>query len=379
MTMNAVRSFCLLLLFPLILPAADERLNSLTTKEIEDGWLLIFDGETTFGWSAESTNKKERAETEIKEGVLNLIGEQTQLQFNTRFPAFELSFEYRASAGPGGSLSVTLGDEKVKPFAIPLRGFRDEWAQANLVCEGTGISYQVKAPSGESQMTNNSELNRGPYRIRFQAGKDQKVAGELFLRNVKLKPLGPKSIFNGKDLTGWKVFPGEKYKSTYSVTSEGWLNVKNGPGDLQTEAKYDSFVLQLECLSNGKALNSGIFFRCIEGEYQNGYEMQIQNGFNNDDRSKPADFGTGAIYRRIAARKVVPNDKEWFGLTLVADGKQLSTWANGIQVVDWNDPRPEDNNPRKGSKTGKGHISIQGHDVTTDLSFRKLRICEFGP
>ena len=56
---------------------------------------------------------------------------------------------------------------------------------------------------------------------------------------------------------------------------------------------------------NGKALNSGIFFRCIPGQYQNGYEAQIQNGFKDDDRTKPVDFGTGAIYRRVPARKVV--------------------------------------------------------------------------
>jgi hypothetical protein len=28
------------------------------------------------------------------------------------------------------------------------------------------------------------------------------------------------------------------------------------------------------------------------------------------------------------------------------------------------------------AKTGAGHISIQGHDATTDLSFRNLRIVE---
>ena len=26
--------------------------NTLTTKEIADGWVLLFDGETTFGWEA---------------------------------------------------------------------------------------------------------------------------------------------------------------------------------------------------------------------------------------------------------------------------------------------------------------------------------------
>src|SRR5207248_2613603 len=102
----------------------------------------------------------------------------------------------------------------------------------------------------------------------------------LTVRNVKLKPLGTKSIFNGKDLTGWKEFPGKKSK--FSVNDKGWLNVENGPGDLQTEGKWGDFVLQLECLSNGQHLNSGVFFRCRAGEYQNGYEAQIHNRFTRE-------------------------------------------------------------------------------------------------
>src|SRR6516225_11179346 len=29
---------------------ADEKLNTLTAKEAADGWVLLFDGETAFGW-----------------------------------------------------------------------------------------------------------------------------------------------------------------------------------------------------------------------------------------------------------------------------------------------------------------------------------------
>jgi hypothetical protein len=63
-------------------------------------------------------------------------------------------------------------------------------------------------------------------------------------------------------------------------------------------------------------------------------------------------------------------------MTVLAHGRHIATWVNGYQTVEWTDDRPPDDNPRKGSKTGKGHISIQGHDPTTDLSFRNLRIAE---
>ncbi len=64
-------------------------------------------------------------------------------------------------------------------------------------------------------------------------------------------------------------------------------------------------------------------------------------------------------------------------MTVIAQGKHFATWVNGYQTVDWIDDRKESENAREGCKTGKGHISIQGHDPTTDLSFRNIRIAEF--
>src|SRR5262249_51362000 len=158
---------------------------------------------------------------------------------------------------------------------------------------------------------------------------------------------------------------------------------------------YDDFVLQLECISNGKHLNSGIFFRCLPGQYQQGYEAQIRNEFKDKDQkytveeydpktnkltgkkevlSRAFDYGTGAIYRRMPARKQVSKDNEWFTMTVVARGRHLATWVNGIQQVDWTDNRPAGKNAREGYYDEAGCISIQGHDPTTDLSFRDLRI-----
>jgi len=204
------------------------------------------------------------------------------------------------------------------------------------------------------------------------------AGSKLFLRNIRYRPRGLSPLFNGKDLSGWKQFTAnpKQAKSKFTVTKEGWLNVTDGPGDLQTEKQFADFVLQAECISNGKHLNSGIFFRAIPGDYQQGYEAQIQNGYKNDDRTKPTDYGTGAIYRRQPARKVVSNDNEWFTMTVIAQGNHIATWVNGYQVTDFTDTRAANDNARNGSKTGPGAISIQGHDPTTNLSFRNIRIAE---
>ena len=41
--------------------------NRLTPKEIADGWILLFDGQTTFGWKIEG-------EAKVENGVLVLGG-----------------------------------------------------------------------------------------------------------------------------------------------------------------------------------------------------------------------------------------------------------------------------------------------------------------
>ena len=138
-------------------------------------------------------------------------------------------------------------------------------------------------------------------------------------------------------------------------------------------------MLQLEAISEGKELNSGIFFRSIPGQNTNGYECQIQNGYKDGDRTQPKDCGTGGFYRRQNARRVVPDDFKWFHLTLVATGPHMAAWVDGYPVSDWTDPRPPHENPREGQRLKAGTFQIQGHDKTTNLSFRKLRVVEIAP
>src|SRR6516165_7567269 len=64
--------------------------NTLTSKEIADGWILLFDGETKFGWKTEGL-------AEVKEGALVLGGDKSTLaQFTSAFPAFTVLLEYEA-------------------------------------------------------------------------------------------------------------------------------------------------------------------------------------------------------------------------------------------------------------------------------------------
>jgi len=379
--------FSLCFLFTLTLPchAQGQKPNTLSAKEIADGWILLFDGETTFGWKAEGEPLK------IDRGILQIGGDRaTKAQPTALFSSYELKYEYSIKAHGEGKKGTSGGFHfeaaKITYGGRPFKGENAVWQHAK---------FKVDRVKGSFQGPGNDDGFFVLKAMDFANPNWITDANCLFLlKNVKLRPLTTKSIFNAKDLTGWKEFPGKKSK--FAII-DGAINVKDGPGDLQTVGKYKDFILQLECISNGKHLNSGIFFRCRDNEYQNGYEAQIRNEFKAEPQkylveeydpktnklvakkevlSNAFDFGTGAIYRRVPARKQMSKDNEWFGMTIVANGNHLATWVNGIQVTDWYDHRPKSDNARTGCKLDAGHISIQGHDPTTDLSFKNFRIAE---
>jgi len=360
--------------------------NKLTDKEIAEGWVLLFDGESLFGWKADS-----RADWKVAGGVISASqGEPGLLCTTSQFGDFVLKVDFRgAAAGNSGVFlrtvpnptdvttqcyEVNIADPGVSDFPTgsivqrrkALVAASREWRAFELTAEGPRVLVKLDGTT-INEYTDPKPLGRGLIGLQFRAGK-------IEFRNVKLRPLGTKSLFNGKDLSGWTSPP--QSKSICSVTPEGWLNIKNGKGDLETAGQYADFTLQLEAFVNGKTLNSGVFLRSIPGEMMNGYECQIQNGTKDGDRTQPQDCGTGGIFRRQNARKVIPDDFQWFSLTIHADGNHMATWVNGYQVADWTDDRPPHENPRNGQRLKAGTIQIQGHDATTDLSFRNLRIAE---
>jgi hypothetical protein len=323
--------------------AQERRMNDLTPKHLTEGWLMLFDGETTFGWTVEG-------EAKVKDGVLILGGEKaSKITTTAAFLAPDLYVDLASGDGKGID-----GGGIYQP-------------------QYKGVGHRFESTSSLKGVLGGPGLNLPPGPV----GVESPAGSVIHIRKLAVRPTGLKPLFNGKDLSGWKVFDDPKRSaSKWEVTKGGELHLSNGPGDLQTEKKFDNFLLQLECKTNGQALNSGVFFRCIPGQYQNGYEAQVHNGFKDNDRAKPSDFGTGAIYRRIAARKVVANDNEWFTLTVLANGPRIATWVNGYQTVDWTDERKPSDNPRQGLRTAAGHLSIQGHDKTTDILFRNIRLVE---
>jgi hypothetical protein len=362
--------------------------NSLSAAELADGWILLFDGESLFGWKPES-----KANWAVDKGVIAVSkGEPGLLRTTSQFADYELKVDFRAAKGTNSGVFLRTAP-KLTEHGVTTQCYELNIAPAdNPFPTGSFVGRQKASEVSESEAWRTFHViaHGAKFTVRLDGEEvlsytDPKPLGRGFIglqlnsgpvefRNIKLKPLSLTNIFNGKDLTGWKTYP--EMPSKFTVTEQGELNVKDGRGQLESQGQYADFVLQLECISHAKNLNSGVFFRCIPGEQMNGYECQIHNGFKEGDRTKPLDCGTGGFFRRQDARRVVADDLEWFYMTLVVEGPHMAAWVNGIQVSDWTDTRKAHANPRSGLRLEKGTLMIQGHDPTTDLSFRNLRAGE---
>lgn len=197
-------------------------------------------------------------------------------------------------------------------------------------------------------------------------------------------------LFNGKDLTGWKLHPKPsdsiedvipKEKDGKVIAYDGKLKdgstvhlwrveegilIGSGPvSHLFSERDdYRDFEYRIEAMINDKG-NSGQYFRTqfVPG-YPRGYEAQI----NATHRDK---IRTGSLYLRGVEEVMVYNaphkPDEWFKQEVKAEGNHITIVVNGKKTVDYKDPK---------SLHTKGHFALQGHDPGTVVKFRKIEVRE---
>ena len=177
-------------------------------------------------------------------------------------------------------------------------------------------------------------------------------------------------MFNGKDLSGWKVSP----DNPDSVYVEGGSLVTNGKRahlyygkDGDADIKNFEIVADVKCV--GKS-NSGIFFHTKfqeSGWPNHGYEAQVCNGFGDPRK-------TGSIYSFADIRDESPaKDDVWFHYRLKVEGKNIKIWIDGELVQDWTEP---DDWPQKTKKIGSGTIALQAHDPGSKVLFKNMKLRE---
>jgi hypothetical protein len=170
---------------------------------------------------------------------------------------------------------------------------------------------------------------------------------------------GFKPVFNGQDLTGWKL---RKAGPNGWSVKDGVLINKSPSTDLVTEKNYENFQIRYEYRSYG---NSGVGLR-------GRYEIQI-----DDSYGKPAEkHGNGAIYSQLAPSQNVSKPKgEWQTIDATINGDRITVVHNGVKTV---------NNFQLKSPTGiqygdrlageAGPIILQGDHGPVD--FRNIQVRE---
>ncbi len=186
---------------------------------------------------------------------------------------------------------------------------------------------------------------------------------------------GWESLFNGKNLSGWKQLNG---KAKYEVKNKEIVGttVSNEPNSfLATEKNYGDFVLELELFVD-TSMNSGIQFRSLSSpNYQNGrvhgYQVEI-------DPAKRA--WSGGIYDEARRGWLYPlelnpegkkafKNNSWNKYRVECIGNTIRTWVNGIPTAHLID-----------DETKEGFIALQVHSIDknkkpgTQVRWRNIRI-----
>jgi len=381
--------------------AKESPLNTLSKKEISDGWQLLFDGKTTTGW------RGFKMETlpdgwQVMDGNLVTLGKGDDMGGDiittSQFEDFDLYLEWAIS--PGGNSGIffhVLEGDYPTIYAtgpeyqlIDDVGFPEklgEWQKTganyamhnpeNVVLKPVGEFNSSRILVKDGHVTHwlngnkvvEYDLWTDDWKARLITGKWNTYPGYglarngfiglqdhgsfIRFRNIKIKDLADpgKSLFNGKNLDGWKINGTEKWWA-----ENGELICESGPdqqyGYLTTEKKYKNFILHLRFKqeSNG---NSGVFFRSsIEGTKIAGWQVEVAPPGNN----------SGAIYESYGRGWLneIPDEKEkslkmgeWNEMVILVQGDRVMTWLNNELMTDLKDPKIGE---------AKGVVALQIHD-----------------
>ena len=381
--------------------------NVLTEQEKSDGWKLLFNGTTLDGWR-DFNGDKLTGPWIVENGTMKAEGhgsdESGYIVTTERFDNFILEWDWKISkAGNSGVLYHVL---EGKRFNVPYitgpeyqlidnENFPSKLGELHTC----GADYEMYTPD-QTKLKINSAGQWNTSRIVFDNGHveywmnnekivefeawtpdwfNRKNSGKwgstpeyglsdigaicfqdhgypIWFRNIKIKslpkkPKAPETLFNGKDLAGWVVYGTEKW-----YVEDGLLVCESGPdkkyGYLGTEKYYRDFELTADFkqLADG---NSGIFFRSmIEGTTISGWQVEVAPP-GNDSGGIYESSGRGWLHQIPDELEKVLKPKDWNTMRVKVVGSQVTTWLNGVEMTNLNDPKI-------GAATGR--IALQIHD-----------------
>ncbi len=189
------------------------------------------------------------------------------------------------------------------------------------------------------------------------------------------------SLFNGKDLTGWKP---NAQPEAFTVAdgairahaTESYAHLFYVGDGSPHAGRFKNF--ELEAVVRGEpSSNSGIYFHSDinSGEgpkltLMKGYEMQL----NNTEKEKKK---TGSLYAVVDVPVSPVDETKWFKARIRVEGKRIQIFINDKQTVDYteeaNPQRPKRFEGRLLDPNG-GMIALQAHDPGSTYYFKEVRV-----
>mgnify|MGYP001817119737 CR=1 FL=1 len=179
------------------------------------------------------------------------------------------------------------------------------------------------------------------------------------------------SLFNGKDLDGWKAGVNA---STFSV-EDGTIKVAGERshlfyvGDVENH-NFKNFEFKARVMTKPGS-NSGIY---IHTQYQedgwplHGYEVQVNNSQGDWKR-------TGSLYNIVDVKENYAKDNEWYKEYVKVQGNRIIVKINDIVFVDYTEPektfREVDCIYRV---IGTGTFALQGHDPGSFVFYKDIMV-----
>ncbi len=217
--------------------------------------------------------------------------------------------------------------------------------------------------------------------IEFQAGDR---TGTVWVAGLTLTGDGPRKegppdgfepLFNGKDLSGWKVCGGRA--ADWGVGDGVLFTEGTAAGWLMTEKEYADFELRLEYRLTGRA-NSGVALRSpLEGDATfSGLEVQVA-----DDAAYPGfrpAQQTGSLYDVVPPTALPARPAgAWNQMRVTARGRRVTVEVNGTKVLDADLDRFKGQaGKHPGLLRAGGHLGLQSH--TGRVEFRQLYVKPLG-
>lgn len=358
--------------------------TSCSRAEPEGAEFALFNGKDLTGWTVTE------CETEIKDGVLLLKSGEGWIRTDHQYADFVLSWECKNLKPDSYDSGVHFRAEALKPpahwpkkFQVNLKTDQEgnltnvkEAASTGLYKKGGWNAFKLTVVGNTAELEINGKPAWKTDKIDTAVGyiglqSEVTLGGQFEFRNIRIKELGKKTAFNGRNFEGWEG-AGQPADKCWKV-EDGLLICTGEKGPwLRSLEQYADFNFRVEYLLDAGG-NSGVFIRVPEdGNHhgpQSGIEVQMLDDFHEKHlKLKPYQYSAG-LYDFVGpdprnGRKV----GEWNTLEINCIGHHYRITHNGAVVIDTDDAKT----PALKERLKSGYLGLQNH--SSRVAMRNLRI-----